>query len=459
MSLSISDCIDLALRNNRNIDSAYLDRILQRYNLKVAEDKFIPKPYISIEKNFKAAKDESYTYTITRLAGITITEALPTGANINLSGNYSDINPKDKPFSQNTSAGITFSQPLLKGLGIDLNNASIKTAEINEKINVLSLKSKLIDMVISVISAYRAYFQSIKQLEISRLSVENSKKLVEINKELIAAGRMAKIEIVQTEADIATREVSLIATENSVDAARLALIKLLEIGRHVKINPTEQITINEDMVLNAKELKETAFKNRIDFLTSNLNLEIAKMNLGQAKNNMLPDLSLTGGYRHNRTFISDESYSPSQSENWDAGIKFTVPLKDLTLKQGYLNAKINFKKTETGISQLKENIEIEVEDSIRTAEMKLRQVKLAKQANKLSRQKLDIENEKLKAGRSSNFQILTYQNDLVTSQNNELNAIIDYLNSITNLHKTTGTTLEGWGIKIAERYLDEKSLE
>ncbi|MBF0398873.1 MAG: TolC family protein [Desulfobacterales bacterium] len=270
---------------------------------------------------------------------------------------------------------------------------------------------------------------------------------------------MAKIEIVQTEADIATREVSLIATENSVDAARLALIKLLEIGRHVKINPTEQITINEDMVLNAKELKETAFKNRIDFLTSNLNLEIAKMNLGQAKNNMLPDLSLTGGYRHNRTFTSDESYSPSQSENWDAGIKFTVPLRDLTLKQGYLNAKINFKKTETGILQLKENIEIEVEDSIRTAEMKLRQVKLAKQANKLSRQKLDIENEKLKAGRSSNFQILTYQNDLVTSQNNELNAIIDYLNSITNLHKTTGTTLEGWGIKIAERYLDEKSLE
>ena len=78
----------------------------------------------------------------------------------------------------------------------------------------------------------------------------------------------------------------------------------------------------------------------------------------------------------------------------------------------------------------------------------LRQVELAVQARELSERKLDIEQEKLKAGRSTNFQLVSFQNDLLNAQNNELNAKIEYLNALTALDRILGTTLDTWEIEL-----------
>lgn len=43
IDLTLSDAIYLGLRNNRAIRNAYLDRIAQTFDLRVAEDRFTPK--------------------------------------------------------------------------------------------------------------------------------------------------------------------------------------------------------------------------------------------------------------------------------------------------------------------------------------------------------------------------------------------------------------------------------
>jgi len=129
----------------------------------------------------------------------------------------------------------------------------------------------------------------------------------------------------------------------------------------------------------------------------------------------------------------------------------SIPFRDLTLEQGYISAKINVDKTELNLEKLRDTIEIDIKDAIRDVEIKMKQVTLAQQSRKLSEKKLEIETEKMKAGRSTNFQLVTYQNDLVTAQNNELSAIITYLNALTTLDRTLGTTLAKWSIKVEAR--------
>jgi outer membrane protein TolC len=126
-------------------------------------------------------------------------------------------------------------------------------------------------------------------------------------------------------------------------------------------------------------------------------------------------------------------------------------LRDLTLEQGYISAKVNLDKTELSLAKLRDTIEIDTKDAIRDVETKIKQVALAEQSRKLSEKKLEIETEKMKAGRSTNFQLVSYQNDLVNAQNNELSAVITYLNALTSLDRTLGTTLATWGITIDER--------
>ena len=66
--------------------------------------------------------------------------------------------------------------------------------------------------------------------------------------------------------------------------------------------------------------------------------------------------------------------------------------------------------------------------------------------------KLKVERTKLNAGRSSNFRLVRFEDDLVRSQNNEIGAITAYLNALTALDRTQMTTLETWGLEIDAAY-------
>ena len=73
---------------------------------------------------------------------------------------------------------------------------------------------------------------------------------------------------------------------------------------------------------------------------------------------------------------------------------------------------------------------------------------MAVKATALAIRKLNNEKEKLIAGRSSNFQLTTYQDQLKTTQINELQVKISYLNALTDLDDYLGTTTETWNIDI-----------
>ena len=66
----------------------------------------------------------------------------------------------------------------------------------------------------------------------------------------------------------------------------------------------------------------------------------------------------------------------------------------------------------------------------------------------MSLQKLEIEKKKLQVGRSSNFQVLSFEADMRSAENAQLNALITYLNTQTLLDEKLGMTLESWDITL-----------
>ncbi|MHB8121920.1 MAG: TolC family protein [Desulfuromonadaceae bacterium] len=446
--MTLADCIATAVRENRTIKNAYLDRIVQKYDLRVAEDKFTPKLLLTPGIQVSGGSDPTATTAITGLSG-TVTEQFPTGAAINLGAKHDITSTENVRTGRSYGWNVSLTQPLLKGAGFEVNTASVISARRNEQSNILSLKSTLMDTLTSVVTAYRSYIQAIKSLEINRQSLIRSRELIEINKELIAAGRMAAIESVQSEADVAGKEFSLLSSENAVDAARLALTKAIDIDKNSRITPIEETAI-PPVPYTLEEGKKLAFENRPDYLSSLLGYENAKLDLAIARNSTLWDLSLTGGYGNSYTRDGVPG-SDSSAGAWNAGLTLSVPLGDLSIRQGLLASEIAMKKLEHDMARQREDIEIEVQDALRSAEMNLRQIRLATLSRTLTEQKVEIETEKLKAGRSTNFQLVSFQNDLVNARNSELDAIITYLNALTALDRTLGITLDRWGVSLAER--------
>lgn len=473
VKMSLADAISLALRTNRSVQMAYLDRTVQKFDLKVAEDKFFPDVNFDgsisrteTDDDTRQGQDKIGTDTLTdEISGsLRVSETVPTGGAFQFIWNpgrndfESDDFQSGSGLSRQRSEGYTsswnvsFTQPLLKGGGINISTASVTQARLTEQANILNLKSTLINTVTSVINAYRAFQQARGQVEISKASLARARKLVEINKLMIESGRMAEVEMVQSEAEVASREFSYEGALNNFDRARLALIKVLDIPKNTRFNLTGEGELKR-IVPDPDTCTDTAFDNRPDYLQSVLNLEGRKIDLILAKNNRLWDLRLNAAYgaSGSRTDQSinglDDPRRKTDGREWRIGLDLQVPVwGDFTRQQAVLGAETGLRKARISHKELTDNVETEVLDAIRDVAARLKQVDLARLSRDLSEQKLIIEETKLKAGRSTNFQLVSFQNDLVNAQNAELNAITDYRNALSALDQVLGTTLDTWQI-------------
>jgi len=199
----------------------------------------------------------------------------------------------------------------------------------------------------------------------------------------------------------------------------------------------------------------TALENRPDYLIAELQCERAKINLDYAKNQQLWDLSLVAGATRSRGVgggpgsINVTGMEQKNNTSY-AGIQLTIPFGDRSIKQTTVHASVDLKNQNLRLLEIRQLVEQHIRDSVRNVQTRWRQLELSRKAVELSQLKLYAEKEKLQVGRTSNFQILSFENDLRNAENAKINAEISYLNALTDLDESQGRTLDVWGIPIDE---------
>ena len=452
--IRLHEAIAYALKDNITVRSAYLSRISDKFSFYVAEDQFNPQyslaSSVSNSSRFDKTKHNRLVNNDGRIAAAISIEN-PIGGKLALTFDYAANVPEHNDSNHSTGINLSYIQPLLRGGGYTVGRASLTQAEFLERNSVLALKSSLISVVGQVISTYRSYTLALRTLKIAKLSLERSKQQVEINKELIRAGRLAAVELIQSQTDLANQKVSLRSNENQVDSARVALLRLLRMDQSVQLKPTEPLKVVK-AELNLKKLFKTALDNRSDYLQSLIALESSKLVYEIAENTQQWDLNLRTSYNLSGNNINSYN-SIRETGHIDQGdfnisLNLNVPIGDLSRKQSLVNARVQLIKSRNQHIDLKESINLELVDATRNIEILWDQVHLSKRSLELTTKQLELEQEKLKTGRSSNFQVVTYQNQLASSENQYISAQISYLNALTDLDNKLGTTLDRWGINI-----------
>tara|TARA_B100000686_G_scaffold335520_1_gene404208 strand:+ start:910 stop:2421 length:1512 start_codon:yes stop_codon:yes gene_type:complete len=455
LKLKVSDAIFLALRENRSIKSAYIDRIAQKYTLSVAEDQFNPDLFITPSMNQTSNKSSGDRAT-TNQAGIklNIPLQLKTGGKFNFSWNNEQTSLSSGDNSFRSSWDLKFSQPLLRGFGFDVATSNLILARITNQNRILGLQNTIMTTVTSVINAHRNYQRTSRQKKVAERALNRNIKLLEVNKELVKAGRLAKSQIIQTTADLATKKFNVLTAKNDLLASRLSLIQTLDINQNILLDAIEERKVSP-LNKNYDSLIRVALNNRPDYLQALNNLNVRKIGLGLAKNRRLWELNFEGGIGESRQENSFENAIEGLNDlgktDWNIGLKLTIPFGDRFRHAPFVNALTTLKNQRIQLKEIKQNIEIEIQNRLRDLNIKYQQVILAKQATLLSKEKLKVENERLRSGRSTNFQVVTFQNDLLTAETNEINAIINYKNGLSNLDLALGTTLKTWEIEMAEK--------
>ncbi len=454
LHLSLGEAVSLAMRNNRELINARLDRVAERFSLRVAENEFRPHVTIGpyIEKNRNAPSSDTSTAGVSS----TVTVRLPTGGAFRVTGSGGRRSGGVSSQPRYSSAlEFTFTQPLLRNAG-GVNTASVRTARLAEEINILALRQTVTEVVSLVVESYRDYMQAERRVEIRAKSLQRARDLLRVNELLVRTGRMAERDIVETQADIAGRELRLVAARNSLDAARLALADILDVDSQTRFRLTDILAgalEEEPPRTDLADSVETARRHRPDHRRALVLVRIAEIQAKVAANERLWDLSVELSTKFSGAGGTPGAAGRLDDTDYGARLYLGIPIGRAATDPGkyeHEKAVVELEKSRNVLANLRQRIDIEVSNAIREVELSRRQVELARSARALVEQKTEIEKEKLRLGLSSNFRLVAFEDDLVSAQNSELDLIIAHRTALTALDRTLGTTLERWNVEVGE---------
>ncbi len=242
LELTLMDAVALGLQGNRTIRSAYLQRISQRFDLIVAEDQFDPQ--FSIQGRYLATQsDDDHE----QLGEVSPTVSISGSLGTHFSLSWTETLNQSGEVGSRHSRGVTLKvvQPLLRGAGRDVATAPLRLARLNEQMRLLGLQSTVSQVVTQIVLSYRELLRAQEQLIIAEEALTRSQQLAEVNEALIAAGQMAEFDILQTQADMANRELEVDEATNQREARRLELLHLLGLDINTELQASDPLTAQQ----------------------------------------------------------------------------------------------------------------------------------------------------------------------------------------------------------------------
>lgn len=451
VSMSLADAVLLLLRNNRSIRSAYLNRITAKYALVLAEDRFVPTGSVTVGPTWSRTRgtDGTITNETSWQASPSVTWNTPLGGTFTFGWNSTGTSTDGvNQFAGNPVFNLNL--PLLQGGGWDFNQIPVLNARIANLNGTWSLRSQLMSQITAVIQNYRNLIQQAESLKIQEQALDRAQQQVAVNQALIDAGRMAPQDLVQSRFSVAQNEIALSQARNAVDQARLTLLNQLALPLDVEIVPTEPLD-TPAVTLDYDRLYRLALQTSPGYRQSQLALETAKLSLKAAENNYLwqLDLSATGSYTGtaaNTLVPRGAGYQTQDAETF--GLTLTIPLNDQTRDQTLVSARVDVRQQQLALEDSREQLRTDILNAVRNVEILFRQLQQSRESLALARQQLETERVKLLNGRSTNFQVLTYENSYVSAQVSELQSRISYLNALTALDQILGQTLDTWQVQV-----------
>ena len=176
----------------------------------------------------------------------------------------------------------------------------LRSREKNLSLTDAQFRQRAIETITNVQRAYWDLVFSLRNLQVQRDAVRDSRTQLEHNKRLVAEGALAPIDIVAAEAQLAGFEQSLFTSLEEVSRAENNLKNLIAQNRqsdlwNQAIVPTDSVDLASPNISLPEALK-AAMENRPEFQQSNLAKEINQIDQKFFRDQTKPAIDFVGTY-------------------------------------------------------------------------------------------------------------------------------------------------------------------
>jgi len=507
--LSLREALAMALENNKDIEVARQNVKIAEFDLTSAHGAYDPR--LSSSTYYERIKNPISSFLSGGANGATTQSdytgtARLEGLTPKLGGNYrldfSSIrltsNNQFTALSPQYPTALTFNytQPLFRGLRFDSNRRQIEIAKKNLSLTDAQFRQRAIETITSVQRAYWDLMFALRNLQVQRDAVRDSRTQLEHNKRLVVEGALAPIDVVAAEAQVAGFEQALFSSLEEVSRSENNLKNLIAVDRKselwtLSVIPTDSVDLAPPDISLPEALK-AAMDNRPELQQSNVVREINQIDQKYFHEQTKPAVDLVGSYglvglagsqssagnpfssasttelrsRVDQlltqaglpllTPLPPQALSPfliggydqslrnllsDRFNNFRVGVQINLPLRNRTAEAQLGRSLVEGQRIATQREQLEQTIQVDVRNAlqvVRSSEARLHAAGIARQA---SEQQYQSEQRKLDAGQSTVFLVLERQTALTTARGNELRAQTDLNKAIAELQRATGNAL------------------
>lgn len=381
---------------------------------------------------------------------------------------FANFNP-----SYTALLNASYTQPVLRGFKIDNTRQQLQVSLINREISDEAVKATVAQTVANVRNAYWDLVFARSAVDVARRALDLADRLVADNEARVEVGTLAPLDIVQAQAEAATRRQTLAAAEATASTADLSLKRFLVRSTEDDLWRQEIVPVDvpslEPPPTDVEAAVRRAIAERTDITTSRKNLETNDVNIRFFKNQSMPALDLNasygaqglggtsyiregsginsvivgtipGGYSDALAFIRDRSFPA-----WNLSMTLSYPIMGNQAEAQHARARVQRSQAQTRLRALEVQIAAEVANAAFTVQANLRRVEAAIAARELAQKRLDAEQSRFEVGLTTNYFVVQAQRDLRDAENTELRALADYRKSLVNYERAQVAPAGGGG--------------
>ena len=514
--MTLREAIALALNNNKDIEVARDNVKIAEYDLLTTRGAYDPR--ISAQTYYERIKTPAASFLSGASNAVEATDFTATsrleGLAPKYGGNYrldfSSVRSTSNSFftalnpQYPTALTFSYTQPLARGLRFDLPRRQIEVAKKNLSLTDAQFRQRAIEVITNVQRSYWDLVFALRNLQIQRDSLTDSRSQLEHNRRMVAEGSLAPIDVVAAETQVANFEQAEFSALEDVNRAENNLKNMIAENQKAKlwsvsIIPTDQADLNLPEV-SLQDAMNSAIQNRQELRQSDLAREINLLDQRLYRDQSKPEIDLVGSYgmvgnagtlagSNPLTASSDQvrarvnqlsvlaglaalpapaatTISPdllggypqslanlgsNQFNNFRVGVSISLPLRNRAAEGQLGHSLVEGKRIATQREQLEQLIQVEVRNalqSLKTAAARLRSAAIGRST---AEQQYESEKRKLDVGQSTVFLVLERQTALATARGNELRAQTDLNKAIAELQRSTGNSLTANNVTVTVR--------
>ena len=384
--LTLKDAVQIALKNNYNIQLSQNNKTVAANNVTLGNAGFLP--VLTGDAALNASRQK-------------VKQTRNDGTVNNLDANNS-----------NNNYGVNLNWTIFDGFNMFANYDMLKQ---QDKLGAIRLQDTIQSTVASVINTYYNLISQNEQIKALRGAIDISRTQLRYSNDKFTVGRVSKLDVYNAQVNLNTDTSNLVIQLQQFKTTKIQLNQLLVRDLQTDFSVGDTIVVNNTLVLGDIITKAQAQNPAI--LASQINKRLAEINLRQVKSTRYPVIGVNSGYTFSNSKTPAGFTLSQNTHGISYGLTASINIFDgLNQWRRERNAKLQIDNADISAKQTRLDVEAQISNFYVAYLSGLDLIKIGQSSVELAKKNLEISLEKYKIGNITQLEIREAQRNYLDAQ-------------------------------------------